>query len=528
MPVDDLTFALGKFTAVPVLFAVVLTALACPVILLLYRARATRWMRASSTLAGWPDPVPPATDVPIRWSVAAGAVDGLSNPLASRVAGGVRRRALACAAGGVASAMLSTVLFGAAFSGSVSATILSAVFGVFCLPAVLIAGHVAGRAKGTVAAVSACGGLLLLLGPLGELGFLVAGAFIAAPALIFAIFALRFWRGVAPYVLIITLGASLLWVIGADVGSRWFGGAPAIVWALRLVGFAAGLWLGYAALQRIQRAWEAGSVADEDIFVDGWWALYVLIQTLVFVLMAGPAFFVGLAGFPLYSTSRQYAGRRLAPRTSPHRPVTLLLLRVFRGDTRADRLLDRLQRQWRGIGPIALIAAADVALRLIRPTDFVAFITGRLRQRFVASVAELDERLTDRLSRHDAAGDYPVTWLWCHRDTWRPVMRELAARSDVVLMDLRGFTPERSGVLEEMRHLAQTAPRKPVVFIVENERELQRVTAVIPALVTNDAAWTVLQAGSVRHSRMDAAILSRLAAAAVSQPPGPPVQARPA
>lgn len=67
-------------------------------------------------------------------------------------------------------------------------------------------------------------------------------------------------------------------------------------------------------------------------------------------------------------------------------------------------------------------------------------------------------------------------------------MGTLATRSDVVLMDLRGFAHGRAGCCFELRQLAASSTAEPVVQMINNDSEL----APIPELVeVPDAPWRI-------------------------------------
>jgi hypothetical protein len=164
------------------------------------------------------------------------------------------------------------------------------------------------------------------------------------------------------------------------------------------------------------------------------------------------------------------------PAASSHR---LLLLRVFGFDRRTERFFDALSLRWRAVGAVELIAGRDLALRQIHPIDFVAFLSGKLASRFVRDPAAAT--VTDSTERPDPDGRFRVRQFLCHADTWRPVMRTLAARSDVVVMDLRGFTADREGCRYELDSLARLSPDKPVILVADRKTDLDALREVLGA-----------------------------------------------
>ena len=56
-------------------------------------------------------------------------------------------------------------------------------------------------------------------------------------------------------------------------------------------------------------------------------------------------------------------------------------------------MLDKVAQRWRFDGPVQLVAGIDVAARTVDPGDFLAFVGGRLADRYVAGPESLRARL---------------------------------------------------------------------------------------------------------------------------------------
>lgn len=54
----------------------------------------------------------------------------------------------------------------------------------------------------------------------------------------------------------------------------------------------------------------------------------------------------------------------------------------------------------------------------------------------------------------------------CHDNTWKLTVTEYARRSNVILMDLRGFSEERMGCKYEVDFLFDHVPISKLVFLV--------------------------------------------------------------
>ena len=493
----------AELIALPALFTVLLAALLSPIALWLYRRRVSACMAADAGAgSSWPrdnlDTASPPTQAPtVTWTSLRLAQKVLSvgvlSPLLTTAKGALRRTATTYAIAGLANAAFLTLLFYLAFSGSASGSALEAAFAVFALPVLAIALYllVSSIAVRIGLFATALIAIYVLLGSARGLAGTLFELFVLLPTALFLLFSLRFWRGVAPLVLLVSACASLLWVIGAEGAKVCCGGESIALWVGRLGGFALGAWAGYHALRWLQRSYEAKRFSDQELFLDAWWLLYTLVQTVILVLMKGPLFLVGILGFPIYLGTRRLLLRMMVRGRERRPPIRLLLLRVFGFDKRTERLFDRLEKHWRFIGTIEMIAGADLALRNIGPVEFVDFLSASLQRRFVRDEIDFENRVRTMDDATDPDGRFRVHHFWCHANTWRPVMRALATRSDVVLMDLRGFVREREGCCYELRQLAASDTAKPVVLIVNNDTELASIRELVQATEAPDAFWRI-------------------------------------
>jgi hypothetical protein len=157
----------------------------------------------------------------------------------------------------------------------------------------------------------------------------------------------------------------------------------------------------------------------------------------------------------------------LARRARLEPPPTLLLLRVFSLGRRSERLFDALTTHWRHLGVVRLIAGPDLATTTVEPHEFLDFVSGRLARRFIDGPMALERRLSETGSRPDHDGRYRVGDFFCHDDTWHEVLTRLAAESNAVLMDLRGFSAANAGCIFELQALVNVVPLRRVVLVYD-------------------------------------------------------------
>ena len=84
----------------------------------------------------------------------------------------------------------------------------------------------------------------------------------------------------------------------ADLLRDWQGhrGASPTIWIFRLVGLVAGVLLALPAVRGIGRLYRAKRTSEQMLFIDTWWSLLIVIQTVVLVIIWGPEGFIALAG----------------------------------------------------------------------------------------------------------------------------------------------------------------------------------------------------------------------------------------
>jgi hypothetical protein len=156
----------------------------------------------------------------------------------------------------------------------------------------------------------------------------------------------------------------------------------------------------------------------------------------------------------------------LLPRLSqaPAAPGTpLLVLRLFRRPGPVGWLFDQVVQRWRFVGPVLLITASDLAGRTLDADELVQFLDGRLGERFIAAT----DPLPPPVAAPDRDGRFRVQEFCCYDSSWQMVLEQLLQRSQVVLMDLRGFGPAHRGCLHELGRLGASAHLQRVVLLAD-------------------------------------------------------------
>jgi hypothetical protein len=319
--------------------------------------------------------------------------------------------------------------------------------------------------------------LVILARPIRAMGPIVAVLTVAAAAGIFGTAHLLDaqmieWVGTIAG----NLGLSGRW--GGIVASIFIFGVPALASAL----------LGYLALRLLGRLYRARWFSDQSIQTDAVW--------LTFAVLQAPAQlpYLGLVAFPIYMLAAWLGHRLLLSRTAADSTAPrLLLLRVFSLGARSGRLFDAFSRLWRHRGSVNLIAGPDLANATVEPHEFLDFLAGRLQRRFITGPAVLEQRLVEAEQRRDSDGRFRVSSFYCHDDTWRMVLRRLARHSDLVLMDLRGFTPANAGCVYELNELLDTVRLERILLVVDGTTDRAFLSGVLKQ------GWASIGRGSINR-----------------------------
>ena len=243
-----------------------------------------------------------------------------------------------------------------------------------------------------------------------------------------------------------------------------------IVLAVTVVGCAA----AWALVRWIAWSYRSQRASDQMLAIDVLMVIFTWSGFVALTSYGWSAVWV-LAGFVGYKLIFALRSRRQPALT----PRTLLLLRVFGFARRTQQLLDDLGQRWRYIGPIQLIGGPDLADSTIEPHEFLEFLNGRLTRSFIANRSRLESRLSASPTRPDPDGLFRIDDFFCHDDTWRLTVTQLARAADAVVMDLRGFTSANWGCIFEIEHLAVAVPLQRVVLLVNDSTDIPFLKQVL-------------------------------------------------
>jgi len=258
-----------------------------------------------------------------------------------------------------------------------------------------------------------------------------------------------------------------------------FGGSTYAV--LLVIGLTLSAMVTGFGLLWIARRYRRKQMSDQTFLFD---ALWLLASLWVSVYLMGThrqfGYLLGLLPFVLYKITVGRGLKRIATRAEALPKARLLFLRVFGSSSRSEKLFDLLAARWRYAGSIQLISATDLARSRFEPDEFLDFLGGRLAGAYISNDADLERRLAELDLRADPDGRCRVNEFFCRVDTWQQTVNRLMRQSDLVAMDLRGFTSERKGCLFELGALIDSVPLHRVILLIDrttDEPFLRRTVA---------------------------------------------------
>ncbi|BAT60036.1 hypothetical protein GJW-30_1_02571 [Variibacter gotjawalensis] len=225
---------------------------------------------------------------------------------------------------------------------------------------------------------------------------------------------------------------------------------------------------GWLVMRLVGKLYRDRRISDQTMIADSIWLIFSVVHASSMIHSGVQYFFAPFIAFAAGRMTIAAGFLFLRARYGVAEKVpNLLLLRVFSLGRRSSRLFNKVSRLWRYRGSIHMIAGPDLASTTVEPHEFLGFLSGRLARRFIADDRSFQRRLSEVEQRLDLDGRYRVGDFFCHDNAWRMVLTRLARRADVILMDLRGFTPKHQGCVFEIREIVNRIPFARVVFVID-------------------------------------------------------------
>ncbi len=244
---------------------------------------------------------------------------------------------------------------------------------------------------------------------------------------------------------------------------------------------------------RVAQAYQSKYFSEPLYLITGLWTIALIFQAMVLSHQVGLAAYGILSVWAVIPIGILLMNVSLRPR---HQPPSLLLLRVFRSDDEIGVLFDSVLERWRYSGNTLMIAGSDLALRTLEPDELFAFLNGRLQDRFINSGEQLNETIRDPDLQADPDGRYRINEFYCFDHTWKTVLAALVEQSACVLMDLRGYTPNRQGCTHELTVLSAQVHLHKIVLLFDGKTDKQAADRLL-----SDCATKIVWIDSEVHGK---------------------------
>jgi hypothetical protein len=304
------------------------------------------------------------------------------------------------------------------------------------------------------------------------------------------------FRGAGPpLTLALTGGMLVFWILGAIAAAFDDSDPNAPTTAADIVILVVGLavmlaiggWVAWRLLLRQARRYADKRFSDLGLAHDAYWALITAFTAAAVLMISfeestgGSMEWVALGVLLLWWLWRAALRRlvRALVRSAPPGGPSLLLLRVFKPSARSESFMDRLLARWRFVGPAWMIAGPDLAGAFMEPDEFFTWLRRRLHERFIARTDEVGARLAALDVARDPDGRFRVSELFCADGTWQAAVLALMDRADVVLLDLREYTPQRAGTHFELVQLLRRSDLRRVRVLIDARDDAQAVATAI-------------------------------------------------
>jgi len=123
----------------------------------------------------------------------------------------------------------------------------------------------------------------------------------------------------------------------------------------------------------------------------------------------------------------------------------------------------------------------------------------------VTDQEDLERRVSQLDTKRDPDGRYRITEFYCRSDNWRETVNRLSQSSDVIVMDLRSFSPARDGCRYELEMLVRSKMLDRATFIIDDSTDIRFLEDSIrrtQATVDMRASDTEVQPPSARLFRV--------------------------
>ncbi|MBP6624959.1 MAG: hypothetical protein KA198_07290 [Chitinophagaceae bacterium] len=236
--------------------------------------------------------------------------------------------------------------------------------------------------------------------------------------------------------------------------------------------------IGWFILKGIRYLYVTKKLNDLQLNSDAILIIYNLVYAMMMFSGNHRMALVSLGAFPLYKSISFLMYFLLRKNMHQEKVPKLLLLRVFRLGEKSRTLYERICRHWRYAGIIQMISGPDLATSTVDPHEVMAYIGGELRNFFCEDETSIQRNINAVDIKPDIDSTYRVTEFFCRDNNWKEVLKRLVKSNDLVLMDIRKFSPDFKGCQFEIKSLIQYFPIEKIIFIIDQDTQLDFTKSV--------------------------------------------------
>lgn len=270
--------------------------------------------------------------------------------------------------------------------------------------------------------------------------------------------------------------------------------ATLLLWTL--ISLTMTLIVGWFFIRQIKTWYTRKWINDIQLTADAYVLLFNITYS-IFIFFDSPKYaLISLVAFPAYKLTGFLLFYLLRKRRIKKVSPRLLLLRVFALGDDSKKLFERILKHWRYAGSIQMISGPDLATTTVEPHEIISFVSGNLKDSFCESEDSIKLNIAKLDNEPDLDGTHRVNELFCRDNNWKYVLNKLVTLSDIILMDLRRFSPDFKGCRYEIEALMHLVPMSRILFIIDKDTSTDYLSQVFAqAAQSSSVNDTIIQTG---------------------------------
>ncbi len=198
-------------------------------------------------------------------------------------------------------------------------------------------------------------------------------------------------------------------------------------------------------------------------------ALYALIGISASAPRSGVLALAAVASIAAHTLILRRGNRELRRKVMASPPLKVLFLWVF-GSYSPVFLFLGFAAVWRFLGSIQLLNGAGFMGDSVETMK--SFARGKSADLIVKTPDEVAAKIRTFHDEPNRMSMYPHHTLLCNDKVWKLALHTLLAGTDVIVMDLRGFSPENQGATYELGQLIDCFPRDRFVLLADDSTDV--------------------------------------------------------